>query len=259
MPFLLILVVVFCAISPARVAAQWDSATAAHLARGDTAAALGNFRAIHRRSQVVTLDSGVHLLNDCYNANPGSMAMALSTLMELKDHGRAAAALADMLELGNGAAEGHRELGRQAARLGLDLLVIYGNFRQEVAAGAVEATDPAHVAAASEIVVVCVSDTADVEAVVTGPGGIAEGAAAGSLVIDCSTIAPAGSWKFAERLDGLGLAMVDAPVSGGSAANSSCSARTPPAEAPMPTTRSGVSASRISTTGAYAPASRARA
>jgi UDP-N-acetylmuramoyl-tripeptide--D-alanyl-D-alanine ligase len=105
----------------------------------DTAAALGNFRAIHRRSQVVTLDSGVHLLNDCYNANPGSMAMALATLMELKDHGRAAAALGDMLELGAGAADGHRELGRQAARLGLDLLVIYGNFRQEVAAGAAEA------------------------------------------------------------------------------------------------------------------------
>jgi UDP-N-acetylmuramyl pentapeptide synthase len=83
----------------------------------DTAAALGNFRAIHRRSQVVTLDSGVHLLNDCYNANPGSMAMALATLMELKDHGRAAAALGDMLELGAGAADGHRELGRQAALL----------------------------------------------------------------------------------------------------------------------------------------------
>ena len=109
------------------------------LAPGETAAALGQFRAIHRRSQVVTLDSGVHLINDCYNANPGSMAMALGTLMELKDHGRAAAALGDMLELGVGAAAGHRELGRLAARLGLDLLVFYGSFRQEVAEGAREA------------------------------------------------------------------------------------------------------------------------
>ncbi len=119
------------------------AATAVGLALGltpsDTAAALGNFRAINRRSQVVTLTSGVHLLNDCYNANPGSMAMALDTLMELKDHGRAAAALGDMLELGTSAIDGHRELGRRAARLGLDLLVIYGNFRQEVAAGAAEA------------------------------------------------------------------------------------------------------------------------
>jgi len=109
------------------------------LAPGETAAALGRFRPIHRRSQVVTLSSGVHLLNDCYNANPGSMAMALATLMELKDHGRAAAALGDMLELGNGAAADHRELGRRAARLGVEVLVIYGNFRLEVAAGAAEA------------------------------------------------------------------------------------------------------------------------
>jgi UDP-N-acetylmuramoyl-tripeptide--D-alanyl-D-alanine ligase len=103
-----------------------------------TAAALSEFRAIHRRSQVVTLDSGVHLINDCYNANPGSMAMALATLMELRDHGRAAAALGDMLELGEGAAANHRALGRLAGRLGLDMLVIYGSFRQEVAEGAAE-------------------------------------------------------------------------------------------------------------------------
>jgi UDP-N-acetylmuramyl pentapeptide synthase len=88
---------------------------------------------------VETLGSGVHLLNDCYNANPGSMAMALATLMELRDSGRAAAALGDMLELGAGAAADHRELGRRAARLGLDLLVTYGRFRLEVAAGAAEA------------------------------------------------------------------------------------------------------------------------
>ena len=71
-----------------------------------------------------TLSSGVNLINDCYNANPGSMAMALGTLvMELRDHGRAVAALGDMLELGLGAAADHRELGRLAARLGLDRLV----------------------------------------------------------------------------------------------------------------------------------------
>jgi UDP-N-acetylmuramoyl-tripeptide--D-alanyl-D-alanine ligase len=104
-----------------------------------TTAAIREFRAIHRRSQVVTLNSGVHLINDCYNANPGSMAMALSTLMELRDHGRAAAALGDMLELGEGAAADHRALGRLAGRLGLDMLVIYGSFRQEVAEGAAEA------------------------------------------------------------------------------------------------------------------------
>ncbi len=108
------------------------------LSPGETAAALAGFRPIHRRSQVETLNSGVHLLNDCYNANPGSMAMALGTLMELRDHGRAAAALGDMLELGAGAAADHRELGRRAGRLGLEVLVVYGSFRQEVADGAAE-------------------------------------------------------------------------------------------------------------------------
>jgi UDP-N-acetylmuramoyl-tripeptide--D-alanyl-D-alanine ligase len=116
------------------------AATAVGLALGltpqETALGLRKFQAVHRRSQVLTLASGVNLLNDCYNANPGSMAMALSTLMELKDRGKSAAALGDMLELGSGAAQDHRELGRQAAATGLDYLVIYGNFRLEVAAGA---------------------------------------------------------------------------------------------------------------------------
>jgi UDP-N-acetylmuramoyl-tripeptide--D-alanyl-D-alanine ligase len=113
---------------------------------GDTAAALGEFRPIHRRSQVETLASGVNLINDCYNANPGSMAMALGTLMELRDRGRAAAALGDMRELGVSAAADHRALGRLAARLRLDLLVVYGNFAQDVADGAVEAgINPGHI------------------------------------------------------------------------------------------------------------------
>jgi UDP-N-acetylmuramoyl-tripeptide--D-alanyl-D-alanine ligase len=113
------------------------------LAPAETAAALSEFEAVHRRSQVQTLPSGVHLLNDCYNANPGSMAMALQTLTELRDHGRAAAALGDMLELGEGAAREHRELGRQAARSGLDLLVTYGRHRGDVTAGALAAGLPA--------------------------------------------------------------------------------------------------------------------
>ena len=78
------------------------------------------------------------------------------------------------------------------------------------------AETPAAVAADSDVVVICVSDTPDVESVLFGPEGVATGAREGTLVIDCSSIAPSGSWKFAERLDGLGLAMVDAPVSGGS-------------------------------------------
>jgi UDP-N-acetylmuramoyl-tripeptide--D-alanyl-D-alanine ligase len=105
----------------------------------EIAGALAGFSPVARRCQVLTLPSGVHLLNDCYNVNPGSMAMALKTLAELRDSGRAVAALGDMLELGQGAIQAHRELGRQAALLGIELLVIYGDFRGEVAAGAQEA------------------------------------------------------------------------------------------------------------------------
>ena len=82
--------------------------------------------------------------------------------------------------------------------------------------GVAIADTPAAAVADARIVVVCVSDTPDVEAVLFGPDGVAEGARQGTLVIDCSTIAPSGSWTFAERLDGLGFVFVDAPVSGGS-------------------------------------------
>jgi 3-hydroxyisobutyrate dehydrogenase len=91
-----------------------------------------------------------------------------------------------------------------------------GRGQEIVDLGAAFVETPAAVAANSDIVVICVSDTPDVEAVLFGTDGVAAGAREGTLVIDCSTIAPSGSWKFAERLDALGLAMVDAPVSGGS-------------------------------------------
>jgi 3-hydroxyisobutyrate dehydrogenase len=82
--------------------------------------------------------------------------------------------------------------------------------------GVVMAGNPAQAAAAADIVVICVSDTPDVEAVLFGQDGVVGGARAGSLIVDCSTIAPSGSWGFAARLKEHGLTMVDAPVSGGS-------------------------------------------
>lgn len=83
-------------------------------------------------------------------------------------------------------------------------------------AGAVVEGSPRAVAQACDVVLVCVSDTPDVEAVLFGPDGVAAGAAPGSLVIDASTIAPAATRDFAARLAAEGVALVDAPVSGGS-------------------------------------------
>lgn len=85
-----------------------------------------------------------------------------------------------------------------------------------VSLGAREADSPAELAAESQIVVLCVSDTPDVEAVLFGSAGVVEGARPGTLVIDCSTISPARTRAFGERLAETGLALVDAPVSGGS-------------------------------------------
>lgn len=84
------------------------------------------------------------------------------------------------------------------------------------ALGVVMARNPAEAAATADIVVICVSDTPDVEAVLFGQDGVVGGARAETLIIDCSTIAPSGSWNFAARLEEHGLSMVDAPVSGGS-------------------------------------------
>ncbi len=82
--------------------------------------------------------------------------------------------------------------------------------------GVVVRDSAAAVAAASDIVITIVSDTPDVEAVIFGPEGVAAGATAGSLVIDMSTISPSATRDFAARLAQSDVAMLDAPVSGGS-------------------------------------------
>ena len=82
--------------------------------------------------------------------------------------------------------------------------------------GATEAADPAALAAASDIVVTCVRDSPDVEAVVFGPDGLAGGFRPGSLLVDCSTISPAAARSLATRLEDGDVRMLDAPVSGGS-------------------------------------------
>ncbi len=84
-----------------------------------------------------------------------------------------------------------------------------------VAAGAHLAASPAGVATTNDIVMVCVSDTPDVEAVVFGAGGVAEGLRSGSLIIDHSTISPAATKVLAERINELGASWLDAPISGG--------------------------------------------
>lgn len=91
-----------------------------------------------------------------------------------------------------------------------------GRSRQVRALGADEVPTPARLAAGSDVVVICVRDTPDVEEILFGAEGVAAGAAKRSLVIDCSTVSPTATRRFAERLAQGGVDFVDAPVSGGS-------------------------------------------
>ena len=58
-------------------------------------------------------------------------------------------------------------------------------------------------------------DSPDVERVLEGPGGIFETIQPGTILIDCSSIAPAAARRLAERAASFGATMLDAPVSGG--------------------------------------------
>ena len=109
-----------------------------HLPASTIAAALGIFQAVDKRMEVLTLPGDIHLINDTYNANPSSMAAALETLMQVKQQGRAFAVLADMLEMGRESASLHRQVGRMAAREGVDHLLAMGNQAAHFLAGAAE-------------------------------------------------------------------------------------------------------------------------
>jgi UDP-N-acetylmuramoyl-tripeptide--D-alanyl-D-alanine ligase len=99
------------------------AAAAAAMALGygdrEIAQGLSQVQPVGRRLRIEELPSGVTLVDDCYNANPASMAAALQTLAALAAAGagrRAVAVLGDMLELGSMEEAMHRALGEQAAR-----------------------------------------------------------------------------------------------------------------------------------------------
>jgi 2-hydroxy-3-oxopropionate reductase len=84
-----------------------------------------------------------------------------------------------------------------------------------VAAGGRPCASAAEVAASSDIVILMLPDTPDVEAVLFGPEGVAEGVKAGAVVVDMSSISPIATRDFAARLAERGVDYLDAPVSGG--------------------------------------------
>lgn len=82
--------------------------------------------------------AGVTLLDDSYNANPTSLRAAVRVLSGLHGYRRRVLVMGDMLELGELSAELHHEIGREAARAGVDALLLVGTYAKAAASGALE-------------------------------------------------------------------------------------------------------------------------
>ena len=98
-------------------------------------------------------------------------------------------------------------------------LTVYNRSRpamDELAAeGAALGTSSKDVAQRTEVIITMLPDSADSEVVILGPNGVLEGAKAGSVIIDMSSIAPLASQKIGAEAAKVGVEMLDAPVSGG--------------------------------------------
>ena len=81
--------------------------------------------------------------------------------------------------------------------------------------GAIRCSSPADTSTGVDVLLLCVSDDAAVEEVLFGPNGAASKLSAGSVVLDCSTIAPATAERCGERLADQNVHYLDAPVTGG--------------------------------------------
>lgn len=116
-------------------------------------------------------------------------------------------------------------LGIMGKPMALNLLkagyaLIVHNRHQEVtdelvARGAQAAMYPGDIAARSDVVITMLPDSPQVEEVLVGPRGVREGAHEGLIVIDMSTISPIVTKQLAAKLAEVGVALLDAPVSGG--------------------------------------------
>lgn len=85
------------------------------------------FRPFNLRSEVFQ-SGGIVVINDCYNANPASMKMAIKTLAEFPDGKRKIAVLADMLELGIGEKDFHRQIGEHLSANRINALFAFGTL-----------------------------------------------------------------------------------------------------------------------------------
>jgi 2-hydroxy-3-oxopropionate reductase len=111
-----------------------------------------------------------------------------------------------------------RPMARNLLKAGYALVVhsrSRGPVDEIVRAGATAAASPKDVAGQCDVLITMLPNSPDVEQVALGPGGIVEGARRGLIFADMSTISPIVSQKIGKALEPKGVAMLDAPVSGG--------------------------------------------
>ncbi|MFC0030457.1 UDP-N-acetylmuramoyl-tripeptide--D-alanyl-D-alanine ligase [Micromonospora chaiyaphumensis] len=103
----------------------------------DLAVALGELGLVStRRMDVFERPDGVTVIDDSYNANPASTGVALRALASMRGTGRTVAVLGYMAELGDFEREGHQQVGRLAAELGVDRLLVVGEPAAPIHEGA---------------------------------------------------------------------------------------------------------------------------
>lgn len=112
---------------------------------------LKKFKARAMRMELLTLANKT-VLNDCYNANPSSMEVALQSLASLNKGQKSLAILGEMRELGNFTVEGHRRVGQAVAKNKIDYLVSLGPYAQELIEEAIaHGMESSHVFAATTL------------------------------------------------------------------------------------------------------------
>lgn len=102
----------------------------------DVVAGLAAAAAGEMRMQVFESATGIHVINDAYNANPSSMRAAIETLAEVSTHGARIAVLGDMAELGSLTELAHFRIGEEVGRLPIDTLITVGVKAARIADGA---------------------------------------------------------------------------------------------------------------------------
>ncbi|MEL4888987.1 2-hydroxy-3-oxopropionate reductase [Pectobacterium betavasculorum] len=111
-----------------------------------------------------------------------------------------------------------KPMSKNLLKAGYSLVVMDRNLEavaEVVAAGATSAETPKQVAEQSDVIITMLPNSPHVKEVVLGENGVIDGARAGSIVVDMSSIAPLASREIAAVLAAKEIAMLDAPVSGG--------------------------------------------